>query len=73
MTMPIDYQPGHACMLERGWVLAFAHVRGGGERGKAWHSAGRGLSKWNSFWDLEVRARGGGAGCRWQSCLMENE
>lgn len=54
MTLPVDYHPSHACMLERGWVLAFAHVRGGGERGKAWHAAGRGLNKWNSFWDFEV-------------------
>jgi len=54
MSLPIDYQPSHACMLERGWVLAFAHVRGGGERGKAWHAAGRGLNKWNSFWDFQV-------------------
>lgn len=55
MSLPIDYHPRHSCMLERGWVLAFAHVRGGGERGKAWHAAGRGLKKWNSFWDFEVR------------------
>ncbi len=54
MSLPIDYQPSHACMLERGWVLAFAHVRGGGERGKAWHAGGRGLNKWNSFWDFQV-------------------
>lgn len=54
MHMPIDYHPGHACMLERGWVLAFAHVRGGGERGKRWHADGRGQNKWNSFRDFEV-------------------
>lgn len=26
--------------LEEGWTLAFAHVRGGGERGQKWHEAG---------------------------------
>ncbi|CAM9870072.1 unnamed protein product, partial [Sphacelaria rigidula] len=57
MHMPIDYHPGHACMLERGWVLAFAHVRGGGERGKRWHADGRGQNKWNSFRDFEACAR----------------
>ena len=57
VNMPLDYHPRHVCMLERGWVLAFAHVRGGGERGKAWHAAGRGLSKWNSFHDFEVQCR----------------
>ncbi|CAM9946155.1 unnamed protein product [Ectocarpus sp. 12 AP-2014] len=56
MSLPIDYHPAQACMLERGWVLAFAHVRGGGERGKAWHAGGRGLDKWNSFWDFEACA-----------------
>lgn len=65
MNLPLDYHPAYACMLERGWVLAFAHVRGGGERGKAWHASGRGSEKWNSFWDLEVMPRAGGyMGCR---------
>ena len=67
MSLPLDYHPSHACMLERGWVLAFAHVRGGGERGKAWHAAGRGLNKWNSFWDFEVRCERAVVGwCAWR-------
>ena len=41
-------------LLRRGWVLAHAHVRGGGERGPAWHAAARGLEKMSSFTDLEV-------------------
>ncbi|MGX5682302.1 prolyl oligopeptidase family serine peptidase [Schumannella luteola] len=39
------YSPGTAALLDRGAVLAIAHVRGGGERGPAWHDAARGLSK----------------------------
>lgn len=55
MKLPMDYNPAYACKLERGWVLAFAHVRGGGEKGRTWHASGKALDKWNSFWDLEVR------------------
>ncbi|KAH7444799.1 hypothetical protein KP509_02G092500 [Ceratopteris richardii] len=39
-------------LLDRGWVLAFAHVRGGGELGKAWHDSGRLLKKLNSMHDF---------------------
>lgn len=38
--------------LERGGVLATAHVRGGGEYGEAWWSAGKGPTKPNSWRDL---------------------
>jgi prolyl oligopeptidase PreP (S9A serine peptidase family) len=40
-----QYEPEHVCLLQRGWVLAWAHVRGGGEMGKMWHASGRGLNK----------------------------
>jgi len=38
--------------LEQGGVLAFAHVRGGGEYGKRWWRAGQKLSKPNTWRDL---------------------
>ncbi len=41
-----------AALLERGVVLAFAHVRGGGEFGDPWHDGGRLKTKINSFTDF---------------------
>lgn len=38
--------------LERGGILAYAHVRGGGEKGEAWHLAGRGANKKNAVGDF---------------------
>ena len=38
--------------LDRGGVLAVAHVRGGGTFGKAWHHAGRKTTKPNTWKDL---------------------
>ena len=38
-------------MLDRGWVWAIAHPRGGGEMGRRWYLHGRLLDKRNSFTD----------------------
>ncbi|KAJ2099197.1 hypothetical protein GGI09_002911 [Coemansia sp. S100] len=38
-------------LLLRGWVIALAHVRGGGELGREWYAAGKGASKINSIAD----------------------
>ena len=38
--------------LERGGVLAFAHVRGGGELGDAWHKGGMKQTKLNTVFDF---------------------
>jgi prolyl oligopeptidase len=38
--------------LERGGIIAFAHVRGGGEFGEAWHRAGQKATKENTILDF---------------------
>ncbi|MGB3604885.1 MAG: S9 family peptidase [Gordonia sp. (in: high G+C Gram-positive bacteria)] len=44
-------------MLDRGMVMAFAHVRGGGEMGRAWYENGKTLTKKNTFTDFVDVAR----------------
>lgn len=51
-TMQMSYDPTILAWLERGGVLAFAHVRGGGAYGKEWHHAGRKATKPNTWKDF---------------------
>jgi len=44
-------------LLDRGFIYAIAHVRGGRELGQRWHQEGRLLNKKNSFTDFIACAR----------------
>ncbi|MDX2234377.1 MAG: prolyl oligopeptidase family serine peptidase [Hyphomonadaceae bacterium] len=52
ITQDPVFLPRTIAFLEQGGVLATAHVRGGGEYGRAWHDGGRLLTKPNTWRDL---------------------
>jgi oligopeptidase B len=48
----VSFSSNDVSLLDRGLVLATAHVRGGGELGKPWHDGGRMMTKMNTFTDF---------------------
>ena len=46
------FDPARLSMLERGFVFAIAHVRGGGELGRGWYEDGKFMNKTNTFTDF---------------------
>ena len=47
-----DFDAKRLSLLERGFVFAIAHVRGGSELGRPWYEGGRMLKKRNTFTDF---------------------
>jgi len=52
MIGSVHFNPIDLAWLERGGVIAHAHVRGGGEFGKEWHLAGQKATKHNTWKDF---------------------
>jgi oligopeptidase B len=56
----ISIDPGFSSLrlslLDRGFVFAIAHVRGGGEMGRRWYEDGKELRKTNTFTDFVAAA-----------------
>jgi oligopeptidase B len=52
IPFPIAFSSSRLSLLERGVVVAIAHIRGGGDLGKPWHDAGRMRQKMNTFTDF---------------------
>src|ERR1700722_4255362 len=51
-SLPVGFNSNRLSLLDRGFVLAYAHIRGGGDMGKPWHDAGRLMQKMNTFTDF---------------------
>lgn len=56
-----SFVPTRLSLLDRGVVIAIAHVRGGGEMGREWYEHGKLLQKKNSFSDFVAAAEHLGA------------
>jgi oligopeptidase B len=52
VSSDVDFDSDLFSMVDRGVVAAVAHIRGGGELGKAWHDDGRMMHKKNTFTDF---------------------
>jgi oligopeptidase B len=50
--LPLGFSASRLALLDRGIVVAYAHVRGGGELGDPWHDAGKMMLKRNTFTDF---------------------
>ena len=51
-SLPLGFGSNRLSLLDRGVVMAYAHIRGGGDLGKRWHDAGKMLVKRNTFTDF---------------------
>ncbi len=52
----VTFSSSRLSLLDRGFIYAVAHVRGGGEMGKAWHDGGKMMTKRNTFTDFIASA-----------------
>jgi oligopeptidase B len=52
LSIDMSFNSNVFSMVDRGVVAAVAHIRGGGEMGKAWHDAGRMMNKKTTFTDF---------------------
>ena len=50
--LPVGFNSNRLSLLDRGFILAYAHIRGGGDLGKPWHDAGRLMHKRKTFTDF---------------------
>ena len=51
-SLHATFRPSVFSLIDRGFVYAIAHVRGGHEKGERWYAEGRMLNKRNTFTDF---------------------
>ncbi|MEZ2346007.1 S9 family peptidase [Terriglobus sp. RCC_193] len=51
-ALPVGFGSSRLSLLDRGIVMAYAHIRGGGDLGDTWHDAGKMMHKHNTFTDF---------------------
>jgi len=57
IAIPASFSTNRLSLVDRGFVYAIAHVRGGKERGYRWYREGKGKAKTNTFADFVAAAR----------------
>ncbi|HEX8154368.1 MAG TPA: prolyl oligopeptidase family serine peptidase, partial [Thermoanaerobaculia bacterium] len=56
VSIPTNFSSTRLSLLDRGFVFAIAHIRGGGELGREWYDDGRMTKKTNTFTDFIAAA-----------------
>ena len=51
-ALPVTFSASRLPLVDRGLIVALAHIRGGGELGKPWHDAGKMMNKKTTFTDF---------------------
>ncbi len=57
MAMPASFNANRLSLVDRGFVYAIAHIRGGTDKGWSWYLDGKREKKTNSFDDFAASAR----------------
>ncbi len=57
MTIPASFNTNCLSLVDRGFVYAIAHIRGGKDKGYAWYENGKRAAKQNTFTDFIAAAR----------------
>jgi oligopeptidase B len=52
ISIPAAFSSNRLCLVDRGFLYAIAHVRGGSEKGRRWYREGKLAKKMNTFTDF---------------------